>query len=184
MARRRRPTPATKRAAISEKRRWRCLKSRAPTARRPYQLTRRVAAAPRREAPTFVRVGTARPPRRRPPPSESNTFRCEPGYQSSERRWAWCIFHLSSGVAKRIQANRNLSCLLSPRGFFQKSFDALPFLTSRNEWIIEILINPAGFGVKPKEFAEALRKMTQIGVVLFRKSYRKITKTKYFNTTY
>ncbi len=32
-------------------------------------------------------------------------------------------------------------------GFFQKSFDALPFLTSRIVWIIEILINPAGFGV-------------------------------------
>jgi len=41
-ARRRRPTPCGEAAPISEKRRRRRLKLGAPTARRPYQLTRRV----------------------------------------------------------------------------------------------------------------------------------------------
>ena len=65
-ARRRGPTPCGDAAPISERRRLRGLKSGAPTARRPYQLTRRVLphhGAKRLRSPM---VGTAR--RRGPTP--------------------------------------------------------------------------------------------------------------------
>jgi hypothetical protein len=66
MARRRRPTPCGEAGPISEKRRLRGLKSGAPTARRPYQLTRRVLPHHGAKRPRSPRVGMAR--RRRPTP--------------------------------------------------------------------------------------------------------------------
>ena len=48
-----------------------------------------------------------------------NAFLCERVNKPSERRWAWCIAHLSSGVAERLRANRILSCSLRPGTFFR-----------------------------------------------------------------
>ena len=53
-----------------------------------------------------------------------NTFLCERVNKPSERRWARCISHLSSGVAARLRANRILSCSLRP-GTFLRSLSML-----------------------------------------------------------
>ena len=61
-ARRRRQNPCGEAARISEKRRLRGLKSRAPTARRPYQLTRRVLLHHGAKRPMFPEGRDGAPP--------------------------------------------------------------------------------------------------------------------------
>ncbi len=75
-----------------------------------------------------------------------NAFRCKRVNKPSERRCAWCISHLSSGVAERLRANRNLSCSLSP-GPFLRSLSMLCrlFFTCRNVSLMTFAVNPARF---------------------------------------